>query len=103
VRQLDRDDIWDGRVYNVGGGPEHSVSLRELTQLCRGVTGHNLPIASVPETHPFDVRIYISDAGYVCEDLQWRPRRLPEQIVAETCEWIAANEATLKPILIPDA
>lgn len=103
LRQLDRDDIWDGRVYNVGGGAEQSVSLRELTQLCRGVTGNNVPIGAVPETHPFDVRIYTSDTGRVCEDLAWRPRRLPEQIVAETCEWIAANETALKPILVPDA
>ena len=54
-------------------------------------------------THPFDVRIYLSDAGRVREDLQWEPQRTPEQIVTETCEWIAAEETTLKPILVPDA
>jgi CDP-paratose 2-epimerase len=103
TRQLDRDDIWDGRVYNVGGGAEGSLSLRELTQLCRRVTGNTVPIGSSPDTHPFDVRIYLSDAGRVRDDLQWGPQRTPEQIVIETCDWIAANETTLKPILVPDA
>ena len=32
--QLEAPERWDGRVYNVGGGNEVSVSLRELTELC---------------------------------------------------------------------
>ncbi|REJ93587.1 MAG: NAD-dependent epimerase/dehydratase family protein [Planctomycetota bacterium] len=103
VEQLDRDDIWDGRVYNIGGGVEQSVSLLELTQLCRQATGKQVPIGAVPETHPFDVRIYTSDLTKVSRDLEWRPQQSPETIVTEIHEWIAADEATLEPILIPDA
>ncbi len=34
--QLKSPERWDGQIYNVGGGNEMSVSLRELTGLCAG-------------------------------------------------------------------
>ena len=43
--------------YNVGGGNEASVSLRELTELCVRETGRRVPIASAPETSNVDLRI----------------------------------------------
>jgi CDP-paratose 2-epimerase len=88
VRQCARPDCWDGRVYNVGGGPDVSVSLLELTGLCREVTGNEVPITPVPETHGVDIRIYVSDSSNVETEFGWRPRRGVRQVVGDIHAWL---------------
>ena len=75
--QLEAPALWDGRVYNVGGGNDVSVSLQELTELCVQETGKTVPIASVPETAGVDLRIYMTDARKAAIDFGWRPDARP--------------------------
>ena len=86
--QLEAPERWDGRVYNVGGGNDVSVSLRELTELCVQETGKTVPIASVPETAGVDLRIYVTDARKAEVDFGWRPTRGPARIVRDIRAWI---------------
>ena len=79
--QLEAPYAWDGRVYNVGGGEDVSVSLRELTELCIKETGKRVSIASSPETATVDLRVYITDARKVRDDFRWSPTRDPRRIV----------------------
>jgi CDP-paratose 2-epimerase len=99
VRQLEKPPCWDGRIYNVGGGPEVSLSLRELTDLCRDATGRSISIAGDPATSPVDVRIYLSDNSRAAADFTWRPVRQPAAIVADIAHWVRENEALVRPIL----
>ncbi len=46
-RQLLDPEAWDGRTVNVGGGRECSLSLRETTEICRRLTGNEVPIGAV--------------------------------------------------------
>ncbi len=90
-RQLLAPEEWDGRTVNVGGGRECSLSLRETTEICRELTGNEVPIEPVLETRQGDVPIYLSD----CERLfgldEWRPRRSARQVLADIHEWVAAD------------
>jgi CDP-paratose 2-epimerase len=61
VLQMSALEHWDGRIYNVGGGVDVSVSLKELTDLCRREAGREVPIAQTPQTSAVDLRIYLSD------------------------------------------
>jgi CDP-paratose 2-epimerase len=90
---------WDGRVYNVGGGNDVSLSLCELTRLCQAVTGRRPPIEPVPETSAVDLRLYVTDARAVQRDFAWRPRRSAEQIIHDTHQWIDGHAETLQTIL----
>jgi CDP-paratose 2-epimerase len=90
---------WDGSVYNVGGGPPLSLSLRELTELCVSVTGHRVPIAPVAETSPVDLRIYLTDARKAQRDFGWRPRRGAGDIVQDVHRWAHDHAEALRPIL----
>jgi CDP-paratose 2-epimerase len=91
--QLARPEAMDGRVVNAGGGPEGSVSLMELTDLCRAATGREVPMGSDPTTSPVDVPLYVSDNGRVTAELGWRPSVGPAQIVEEMVEWVGADRA----------
>lgn len=91
---------WDGEVLNVGGGRDCSLSLLEATAICRDLTGNEVPIDVVGETRPGDVPVYISDCAALFGRTGWRPRRTPEEVLADIHGWIAANEERLAPILV---
>lgn len=92
-------DTFAGQTFNVGGGREFSVSLCELTDLCRRATGRTIPIASVPENRAADVPLYLSDTGRLQSATGWRPRRGVEAIIEEIAQWLRDEENTLQPIL----
>jgi CDP-paratose 2-epimerase len=98
-RQLLAPDAWDGRTVNVGGGRECSLSLLETTEICRRLTGNEVPIDPVAETRAGDVPIYLSD----CERLfgldEWRPQRSAEQVLADIHAWIAGDEERIAAAL----
>lgn len=97
-RQLDQTSRWDGRIYNVGGGRNVTVSLAELTTLCQEATGNTIAIDSMPETAAVDVRLYITDARRVMQDFGWRPRHSAHAIVGEIADWCREELALLEPI-----
>jgi CDP-paratose 2-epimerase len=82
---------WDGRTVNVGGGRECSLSLLETTEICRELTGNEVPIEPVEETRTGDVPIYLSDCARLFSLSDWRPKRSAEQVLADIHEWIAAD------------
>jgi CDP-paratose 2-epimerase len=94
--QLGDPERWDGEVLNVGGGPQNSLSLLEATSICRELTGNEVPISAEPEKRPGDVPIYVSDCARLSERTDWRPRRSPQQTLAEVAEWIDAHASELQ-------
>lgn len=97
--QAERMDTLQGATYNVGGGVTNSVSLFELTQLCREVTGTEIEIASNPQERPADIPFYVTDNAFLQGRCEWSPRR-PLQIIAEdTARWIVDNRRALEKIL----
>jgi CDP-paratose 2-epimerase len=97
--QFDAPERWDGRVYNVGGGNDGSVSLLELTDLCVRETGKTVPIAAVPETSGVDLRIYVTDSHKAEVDFAWRPTRNPARVVSDIRAWIEEHRDALEKIL----
>ena len=87
-----------GAIYNVGGGQEISISLAELTDLCRNIVGATVPIGSTPESAAVDIPLFISDSRRITSDTSWHPRRGVEVIVSDIFNWIRANETALRPI-----
>jgi CDP-paratose 2-epimerase len=97
--QLAHMEQWDGWLGNVGGGRALSASLLELTGICQRVVGRKVAIDSDPQTRQADLRIFLADSGRLFKRTAWRPKRNPERIVADTFEWVHANEAALKPMV----
>ena len=97
--QLNHLDDLNGEVFNVGGGLGNTLSLRELTDLCRKHAGQSIDIQEEAETRPADVPIYITDNTKVSRATGWQPRRTVDSIVQEICQWIEANRELLRPVL----
>lgn len=96
--QLEAPGKWDGRVYNVGGGDDVSVSLKELTELCVQQTGKIVPVASAPDTAGVDLRIFMNDTRKAQVDFAWRPTRSPAQIVRDIHAWIEEHESAVETL-----
>lgn len=92
-------DRYNGEVYNVGGGNDISISLCELTELCRKATGKTIEIDHVPETRVADIPYYITDNSRVEAATGWKPEIDREQIIEDVVRWLSDNSAALEPIL----
>ena len=90
---------WAGRTFNAGGGRAGSLSLAEATELCREITGREVPVEPEPEGRPGDVRIYLTDTAAVEAHSGWRPRRTPRQVLEDTHAWIAEHEPLVRSAL----
>ncbi|MBI2660989.1 GDP-mannose 4,6-dehydratase [Candidatus Woesearchaeota archaeon] len=60
-------------VYNMGGGPENSISILELIEMLGKITGRKIEL-SFGEWRPSDQRVYISDIRKAVKELKWKPQ-----------------------------
>lgn len=96
-RQIAVVGTWRGEIYNVGGGPEGSLSLRETTDLCARLSGRTVPVGCEPATRPADVVWYVTDHSRASRVFGWMPTRRPEQILADIRDWmISLGEVGLR-------
>jgi CDP-paratose 2-epimerase len=91
---------WAGATVNVGGGRPTSLSLLETTELCRELTGRQVPVHRSDEERPGDVRIYLSDCTRLFARTDWRPRRDARRILSDTLGWISAHERAVRTALV---
>ena len=97
--QLREPERWRGAVFNVGGGREQSLSLLELTDLCRELSGQEVEIDGSPETRPGDVPVYVSDCSALFARTTWRPQRSSRQVLEDISTWAAEHGSTLREAL----
>lgn len=93
--QIDNMHICNGKTYNIGGGNKVSLSLKETTEICMELTGHQVPIYSVLSERTADIPWYITDYRLARKELGWEPRHEPMQIFREMFDWIKDYEQEL--------
>jgi len=84
------------QTYNVGGGPENTLSLRECTTLCERITGKSVKITTVNEPRLADQRVYVSGIKEVSEKFDWQPMYTPLRTLENVYEWALENTDTLE-------
>lgn len=92
IRQLDRIR---GEVFNIGGGPTFTLSLREATVLMEKRYGRTVPAQTLPEPRKADHCIYISDIRKARQRLGWEPRIPVAEGYERIIRWIEENEREL--------
>jgi len=101
VQQLRWSESLGGARVAIGGGLDVSCSLRELTALCREVTGREVPVGVEETLRPGDIPWYVTDARRGRERFPWRPRRSLRTLVQDIAAWIVENREALRPVLAP--
>jgi len=97
--QLNDIEKFNGNTYNIGGGFENSVSLKELTEICEKITGKKIKIDSIKENRPADLKLFITDCGKIKKLTGWKPKKNAEETIKDIADWINENKESLKSIL----
>ena len=77
-------------VFNMGGGNKNTLSLLELLDLLKSLTGKS-PDVSTSEWRPSDQKVYVSDTTRAQEQLGWKPTITPIEGVKRVVRWVEAN------------
>lgn len=82
-----------GHVYNVGGGPEQTLSIwAECGPLLEKKLGRKIPV-KYGEVRPGDQQVYVSDIRLAKKELGWQPRVDVEQGAGELIDWVQAHRS----------
>ena len=79
-------------VYNMGGGPENTLSLLELLDLLRERFDREIPV-SFADWRPSDQKVYVSDISKAVSELGWRPQVSPREGVHRLADWVEEHLA----------
>jgi len=97
--QIGQIEIHNGKIYNVGGGADCSVSLKELTEKCVERAGRQLALVSRPETDPVDIPFYVTDNSTVSAATGWRPSLSVGHILDDVFGWLRNHRGEVEAIL----
>ena len=78
-------------VCNAGGGHKNTISLLELIDILKEITGKESKI-SFSEWRPSDQKVYISDISKAEKELNWEPKISPKEGVKKLVDWVNQNK-----------
>lgn len=82
-----------GQVYNLGGGPQNTISIwREFGALLEKLLGHPIPV-SYGDWRPGDQRVFYADIRKVERELGWRPRIGVEEGIRRLVHWVQEHRS----------
>ncbi|MFB3814654.1 MAG: GDP-mannose 4,6-dehydratase [Terriglobales bacterium] len=96
----EKQDITAGEIYNVGGGPENTVSLLELIDEVEDLTGCRVRYER-DQRRPGDQLIYVTDTSKLQRETGWRPQYDLRQTLAEMYRWWKRNRALFVSGVLP--
>jgi CDP-paratose 2-epimerase len=76
-------------VFNMGGGIENTLSLLELLDILREITGKH-PEVKYSDWRTADQKVYISDIAKAKKILGWEPEVPPREGVQKLADWAKA-------------
>ncbi len=79
-------------VFNTGGGARNTMSLIELREILKDVTGKESEM-SFSDWRPSDQKVFIADISKAEKQLGWKPLVTPKEGVAKLAAWVEQNKA----------
>jgi CDP-paratose 2-epimerase len=86
-------DSISGHAFNIGGGPENTVSLLELLDFIRAVNGR-LPDIHFDAWRPGDQRYYVTDSEKFKAATSWNPVVSAQDGVGRLYRWLMESRET---------
>jgi CDP-paratose 2-epimerase len=84
-------DATQGQIYNLGGGPENSVSVwLEIEPILSELLGRKIDV-SYDGWRPGDQPIYVSDISKAKRDFGWQPVTGVNEGLRRLFEWVSDN------------
>ncbi len=89
-----KKDQCAGKIYNVGGGPDQTLSLNELITRLAVRFDKKIPLHWA-DWRPGDQKVYVSNIHKVQTDLGWTPKIKIDVGIDRMASWIEENRTIL--------
>ena len=88
---LERIDMVSGRIYNIGGGPQNTISIwAEFRPLLERLVGKQITVR-YGDWRPGDQPIYVSDITKAARELDWQPQVPVLDGIERLVRWVKEN------------
>jgi CDP-paratose 2-epimerase len=85
-------DITRGQVYNLGGGPENTLSIwAEFGPLLTELAGREIVPAAFADWRPGDQPVFIADVSRAGREWGWQPQVSVREGIARLAQWVQEN------------
>jgi len=89
---IERIDVCKGQIFNIGGGPDRSISIyKEFWPILEETLGKEIPV-NFQDWRPGDQKVYISDIRKIQSLLGWKPEIEIRDGIRRLYCWISENE-----------
>lgn len=83
---VEKIDQVKGSVFNIGGGPDKALAVKEIFPMLEEFLGRKVPVTH-GDWRPGDQPVYISNIEKAKKELGWKPTITPAQGVRTLFEW----------------
>jgi CDP-paratose 2-epimerase len=83
-----------GQAFNIGGGPQNTISLIELVSLIEEITG-DAPKVNFDQWRQADQRFYVSDFRRFTKATGWTPKVSVREGVSRLHQWLLQSRGEL--------
>jgi len=80
-----------GEVFNLGGGPKNTLSIRDLLEMLQHLTSKRSQL-SFEDWRAGDQKVYVSNISKAKEKLGWNPKVNPLEGVKNLVDWVFKNK-----------
>ena len=80
-----------GGIFNIGGGPDNTLSLHELIAHLETLCERDIPLR-YEDWRPGDQKVFVSDISLAERELGWKPTVRPDQGVRKLFRWVYENK-----------
>ncbi|HUR46897.1 MAG TPA: NAD-dependent epimerase/dehydratase family protein [Candidatus Saccharimonadales bacterium] len=90
LQAMERIDAIAGEAYNMGGGPDNTISLLELLDIMAELRGEK-PEVVFDDWRPADQQYYVSDYRKFHAATGWKPQTSAKEGIRSVYEWLREN------------
>jgi CDP-paratose 2-epimerase len=95
LKAVKKIDITNGNAYNIGGGPENTISLLELIKLIEKMNGKKIRY-KFSEWRPGDQKVFVCNIEKAKRDFGWFPKVKKEEGIELLYKWVRDNKSYFK-------
>jgi CDP-paratose 2-epimerase len=91
---LEKADEVAGEVFNIGGGSDNILSLRDLIRILESISGKTIKV-NYTDWRPGDQKVYVSDTALAGKRLAWRPTTPVLEGVQRLYNWVCDHKEVI--------
>lgn len=98
VRSVQHINKASGQAYNIGGGPNNTMSPLRVIAMLEEILGTNVK-HSFSDWRPGDQRVFVCNVKKAEQDLNWKPQTSTQEGLGNLVNWIVENKSLLKMVI----